>query len=346
MKAVSNFSVRLDGKVPIFLLVVSSLALLITAFRFNSDEPCNGFTIDAYSNHFDVGSTVFFSTKNAKNARTWEWNFGDNTPLDKTSGTFANHIYTQPGRYIITLTINNQCKQLINININNVIKDTLQKIYPTVIWPTGPIMVGQNLVFSDNTNGAHRWDWYFGEGKNSKQFNTKDVSFTFQSPGPVIVKLFINGDPNTFEERTIDVLDIPEQKIKAYTANPNNVIRPPKFDIKDKPSDESIFGNDNTGKPEAQTVSAPRLTNALFLSMVKGVVDKTVMERDFEPYLCGNKNVRVSFNGDDISFPECIQRLRKIKKFKSLKANAYTDRGTNCILGISIVYDKKTILGL
>jgi PKD domain len=351
MKATSTYSVRLDERVIISMLLISMLALLFTAFRYKSYKPCNGFQLKIYANYFDVGSTIFFKTTEAKDAEKWEWDFGDKTPVDKTSGPLVSHVYTQPGKYIISITINGQCKQYENISINNIVKDSAKIIVPQVIWPTGQIMVGQNVVFRDITYGANKWEWYIGEGKDSKRFVTKDVSYTFPTAGRVIVKLFVNGNPDAVEERIILINDIAAPKIAPFVVNRNNRFVPtrPPVDIKDKPDDASVFDS----RPEKPNVTpadakpqAARLTDQLFLQMIRGVVEKSVVLRDFDPYLCGNSNARVSFNGDDIGFSECISRLQKIKKLKSLKANAYTDPGTNCILSISIVYEKRTFLGL
>ncbi len=352
MKGTSTYSVRLDEKVILSMLFVSVLALLFTAFRYKSYKPCNGFQLKIYANYFDVGKTIFFKTTEAKDAEKWEWDFGDKTEVDKTSGPLVSHIYTQPGKYIISITINGQCKQYQNISINNVIKDSAHIIVPQVIWPTGSITVGQNVVFRDITYGADRWEWYIGEGKDSKRFTTKDVSYTFPAAGRVVVKLFVNGNPDALQERTIIVDDKPVPKVVPFVNKNNNIGFPsrPQIDIKDKPGDNSILDNrperPNTAAPADAKPQAARLTDQLFLQMIRGVVEKSVMLRDFDPYICGNSNVRVSFNGDDIGFSECIARLQKIKKLKSLKANAYTDPGTNCILSISIVYERRTFLGL
>ncbi len=355
MKGTSVYSVRLDEKVILSMLIISILALLFTAFRYKSYKPCSSFKLTIYANYFDVGNTIFFKTTEAKDAEQWEWDFGDKSEIDKTSGSIASHIYKQPGKYLVSITINGQCKQYENISINNVVKDSSQVIMPQVIWPYGPISVGQNVVFRDITYGANSWEWYIGEGKDSKRFVTKDVSYTFPQAGAVIVKLFVNGNPDAVQERTIMVDDLPASKtvpfVNKFAPPPVRQYRP-QVDIKDRPDDLSAF--DKIGEkpggsaPANAKPQAARLTDQLFLQMIRGVVEKSVMLRDFDPYLCGNSNTRVSFNGDDISFSECVSRLQKIKskKLKSLNAHAYTDPGTNCILSISIVYEKRTFLGL
>jgi PKD domain len=345
MKTTSTYSVRLDERVILTMFLVSLLALLFTAFRYKNYKPCNGFQLKIYANYFNVGNTIFFKATDTKNAEKWEWDFGDKTTRDKTSGPLASHVYTQPGQYIISLTINGQCKQYQTISINSAAKDSVHKIVPQVIWPTGQIFVGQNVVFRDITQGANRWHWYIGEGKDSKQFDTKDVPFTFTTAGRVIVKLFVNDNPDAMEERTIvvDNAPLPPKVVPFIIVNKANSNRPyqPLIEIKGEPGGPSAFDNAASAKPQAA-----RLTDQLFLQMVRGVIEKSVALRDFDPYLCGNSNVRVSFNGDDIGFSECISRLQKIKKLKSLQANAYTDPGTNCILSISIRYEKRTFLGL
>jgi hypothetical protein len=351
MKGTPSYSVRLDEKVILSMLFISVLALIFTAFRYKNYKPCNSFQLKIYANYFDVGNTIFFKTSEAKDAEKWEWDFGDKSPVDKTSGPLTSHIYKQPGKYIISITINGQCKQYENISINNVAKDSAHIIVPQVIWPTGPIAVGQNVVFRDITYGANRWEWYIGEGKDSKRFTTKDVSYTFPAAGPVVVKLFVNGNPDAVQERTITVDEVtPSKTIPFVNRNQPRLPFIPRsqIDIKDKPSDNSILDNrlEKSGSTATAKPQTARLTDQLFLQMIRGVIEKSITTRDFDPYLCGNGNVRVSFNGDDISFTECIAKLQKIKKLKSLKASAYTDPGTNCILNISIVYERRTFLGL
>lgn len=346
MRPSSAYSIRLDEKVIILMVTISILALFLTAFRYKNYKPCSAFQFTVYANYFNVGHHIFFKTTDVQNSRKWEWDFGDKTVPDKTSGPISTHVYKQPGRYIVTLTINGQCKQYQNVVIHNAVKDSVRSIIPQVMWPEDPVIAGQNVLFHDITNGANRWEWYIGEGKESKRFVTQDVEFTFSKPGLVPVKLFINGNIEYKLERIIKVENAALRK-RPY---PGNYARRrpyrPAMTIKDKPDNESLFDQEPQKLTGSTKPHAPQLTKELFLQMIRGVIGRTVSERDFAPYLCGNRDVRVSFNGDDISFPECIERLHKVKKVKSLKASAYTDGETNCILNISIVYERKTFLGL
>jgi PKD domain len=349
MKSTSTYSIRLDEKIIVSMLIVSFLALALTAFRYKNYKPCTAFNFTAYANYFNAGHYIFLKASDTHNAKSWEWDFGDKTPADKSSGPVTSHIYNQPGQYLITLTVNGSCKQYQNIVINSVPKDSIQYVIPQAIWPPEPVIVGQSVVFRDMTNGANRWEWYIGEGKESARFTTKDVVHTFKKAGLVPVKLFVNGNIDAKLERMIRVDDIPKVALPPRLQQGRPAGWPRNY-INDRPENDPLSGNNQAQQKPADDTKpqavAPKLTNESFLQMIRGVMGGKVFERDFDAYTCGNKNIRVSFNGDDISFPECIMRLQKLKKVKSLKASAYTNSGTNCITNISIVYEKKTFLGL
>ncbi len=346
----STFSVRLDEKVILTMIIVCILASFITAFRFKNDKPCANFEFSVTSNDYKVGHYIFFNTADTRTAQSWEWDFGDKTPTDKVSGPSATHIYKESGQYDITLTLNGKCKQFQSVNINSVAKDSIPFVIPQVIWPQDPLKVGQPVVFRDNTNGANRWEWYVGSGKDSKNFTSQDVPFTFERAGTYEVNLTVNGNADARLVKMIRVEGLPIAKAPTnYAGNTGGPRARPSNsgEIADAPSRPSQFGN-NAQNAAAAAPAKPQLaalTKERFLEMIQGVVDKTFLEQDFDPYMCGNTNVRVSFNGEDISFHEAIINLQGLKRLKSLKAIAFTNDGTNCIKRISIVTKKKGLFG-
>ena len=346
MKPNQTYSIRIDERIIMTMLVVSIIGLLLTAFRYKTDKPCSAYQFTLYANYFNTGNYIFFKASDTQNAQSWEWDFGDKTPLDKKSGPVTSHIYQQPGEYFITLTLNDRCKQYQKVVINSVQKDSIRYVIPQVIWPQNPVKIGQNVLFTDVTNGANKWEWYIGEGKESKRFITKEVAYTFLKAGVVPVKLFVNGNIDAKMEKLFTVENISVKnnnsaKRNRENVNPNNNLNR----INDKPFTDSYLDDRKPTVAAETKPMAPQLTEENFLKMIRGVIKGVLSEKDFEPYLCGNKNVKVSFNGDNISFYECIGRLQKIKRLKSLKASANTDSGTNCILSININYEKK-FLGL
>jgi PKD repeat protein len=344
MKA-STFSVRLDEKVILTMIIICIAASFVTAFRYSNDKPCVDFEFRVTSNDYKVGHYIFFNTADTKNADTWEWDFGDKTAIDKVSGPSATHIYNEAGQYDITLTINGKCKQFQSVNINNVIKDSIPFVIPQVIWPPDPIKVAQPVVFRDNTNGANRWEWYIGSGKDSKNFTSQDVPFTFEKPGTYEVNLMVNGNADARIVHMIKVEALPVTRAPInYAGNRGGDPAPQRTNrgvIPDAPSGPSQFSGNNQASATPAKPELQALTKEKFLEMIQGVVDKTFLEQDFDPYMCGNPNVRVSFNGEDISFHEAIINLQELRRLKSLKAIAFTNEGTNCIKRISIVTKKK-----
>jgi PKD domain len=329
------------------MFIVSILGLTVTAFRYKNDTPCAPFQFSLYANYFNTGHFIFFKASDTRNAKTWEWDFGDKTPVDKTSGPVTKHVYQQAGEYIISLKLDGNCKEYGKVVINNVQKDSIRYVMPQVVWPAEPVMADQDVLFNDITNGANSWEWYIGEGKESKRFVTKDVAYTFSKPGLVTVKLFVNGNKGAMAERVIKIED--NTLKNRQPVNRNRAARRPAnrySGISDKPSTEAYLDDVKPAEPVESKTMAPELTREYFLQMIRGVIKGVVFEKDFDPYMCNNKNIRVSFNGDDIGFTECISRLQKIKRLKSLKASAYTDSGTNCIINISIAYEKKKVLGI
>jgi hypothetical protein len=341
----STFSVRLDEKVILTMIIVSIVACFITAFRYKNDRPCNDFEFSVTSNDYKVGHYIFFNTTDTRNADSWEWDFGDKSPTDKLSGPSATHIYKDAGEYDITLTINGKCKQFQSININNVAKDSIPFVIPQVIWPQEPIKVGQPIVFRDNTNGANRWEWYVGSGKESKNFTTQDVPFTFEKAGTYEVNLMVNGNADARLIKMIKVENVAAPIVPRYyppvVRGGAVAHRADRGDIPDAPSGPSQFSNNSQANAAPAKPQLAPLTKERFLEMIQGVVDQTFLEQDFDAYMCGNPDVRVSFNGEDISFHEAIINLQNLRRLKSLKAIAFTNEGTNCIKRISIVTKKK-----
>ncbi len=340
----SFFSVRMDEKIVLSMLLFCVLACFITAFRYKNDKPCETVDFSVSANNYQVNNYISFSAISSRNADSWQWDFGDKSPLDIASGPYVTHIYKQAGNYDITLTINGKCNQIKSININTVIKDSIPFVIPQVIWPTEPILVGQNVLFRDLTSGAIRWEWYIGEGKDSKQMLTRDAAVTFDKPGNYIVKLIVNGNFDAKIEKTISV----KSPARPYTPPIYNAPpRQPTTDFDDFDKNKGIdkkppFEGPKTVLPQAPpTPIRITLTEAQFLKLIQGVVEGTVIEQDFAAYMCGNSNVRVFYNREDISFHDAIINLQNIKKYKSLEAIAFTNEGTGCIKRISIAVKKK-----
>ncbi len=342
----SRYNTRIDESVIITMLIISVVALMFMAFRHKNYKPCSSFDFSISANEFKTGQIIFLNAQSTLYAEKWSWDFGDKSPVDHKSGPITSHIYKEPGQYLITLTINGKCTDYKTVIIQSPTPTKKSSLVPQVVWPADPVEVGQKVLFSDVTNGAQVWEWYIGEGKESQRFITKDVLFTFSKAGTYPVQLIINNDFSTKQQRVIEVKESSTAKLKnpSYVPYQRNAgykprINKPIYDTPTNPALNQTTGQ-NADKPE-EKIALPDFEN-----MFRGVITGSVSSSGFSPYLCRGTNVPVSYNGDPVSFEECMKRLREIKKIKwlkSLKANVATYQGTNCIMSINLVVKEKTI---
>ena len=126
-----------------------------------------------------------FSDSTAK-AASWLWNFGDST--EQSAERNPTHRYSQPGKYIVSLTVNQTCQDLKPIEI--LPKAAMQLQLAQIQGPTGEVYIGDPVPFNELTPDATLWEWTFGEsGKVDKR--TKQTSYVFHTPGYKTVTVYI-----------------------------------------------------------------------------------------------------------------------------------------------------------
>jgi PKD repeat protein len=203
-------SYYLDSKVIHTMLLLSLAALLFMAFRYTNQKPCSfiDFTYRT-ANKLDAAFTrepVYFSAV-VQNASEWQWDFGDQSPVDKTSGPFVTHEYKQPGQYTVRLIVNNNCQEARTIHVNR--RETAgKKLVMRPYWPPTTLYAGREYYFVDSTAGANTWSWYFAD---EPRISRQSIAYQFLEPGPHKVVLVVNDDiENNRIEKTFTVL--PPQK--------------------------------------------------------------------------------------------------------------------------------------
>jgi PKD repeat protein len=340
----SSYSVRLDEKIILTMFLFCVFACFITAFRYKSDKPCEIVDFSVTSNKHEVDHYISFTAINISNADSWQWDYGDKTPVDKISGPYAKHIYKQPGEYEVTLTINGKCTLTKNININGLALDSIPTVIPQILWPVDPVLVGQAVLFRDLTNGATRWEWYIGEGEGSVKKYSKELTHTFTKPGSYNVTLFVNGFSDSTTKKVIRVGVVPRVIERPVYNGPPVIMQPQGGggggrrgdDIPEGPSGEGAVNTKYPPPPNTNKKERIELSNEDFFRMVQGVINKTYGENNFTPYLCGKSNIRVLYNGQDISLQEALENLKNGKRLILDEANAFTSKSTGCIESMSI----------
>jgi PKD repeat protein len=141
------------------------------------------------------GVAVSFTNLSTGPIATWSWNFGD---LGTSAEQNPVHTYAAPGIYTVTLTVSG----------SNGSGTKMRTDYITVTNPPTAGFVGAptsgsvplTVLFSDQSSGATRWSWNFGDGGTSA---LRNPAHTYTMPGVFAVSLTAtNGCTSNTSTRT------------------------------------------------------------------------------------------------------------------------------------------------
>lgn len=139
-------------------------------------------------------------TNTSPNTNSLTWNFGDG---NVSSAQFVNHCYTQPGNYAVTLMVtdNNGCTATIT-------KNNLIHVYPVPaaafsFSPLSPTVLTP-VNFIDQSVGAIKWQWNFGDENASFSSNQNPV-FSYTNSGCYPVELVIKNEYGCIDSAEIEV---------------------------------------------------------------------------------------------------------------------------------------------
>jgi PKD repeat protein len=244
----------------IVILLVAGGIFAVKRFM-GADSGCPKLTYTISSNNILAGETIHFED-NTADANEWMWEFGDGGTSDAQSGEYT---YKSAGEYTITLKINGKCSETASIKVaelNISSNDTAQK----TVEIRGPAscMVGESVQFGNNTPGATKWEWQFGESGSNDKFE-QNPSYTYESPGSYTVVLRV--DASKTEGRH-------------------------KITVSPKPAASASSG----GGAPAPKLSGAEL-KAKFESITKGNIEN-VYNNMLKAYFCNNNQAEVVINGE------------------------------------------------
>lgn len=139
--------------------------------------PTNAFT----ANTPCLGDTTNFIDQTGNNPISWEWDFGDGSPLSNDQN--PAHLYNSGGFYDISLiTVN-------NYNCSDTLQQQIQ-IYglPTSDFSFNAVCLGSNTQFTNNSIDDVSWQWSFGDGSSDLNENPIHV---YNSSGSFDVSLVV-----------------------------------------------------------------------------------------------------------------------------------------------------------
>lgn len=291
----------LDKNLLIGLGAIILIALSIFLLRSCSREECPAKIEFTFSGDLLAGTEVQFDDL-TDGAKEWDWDFGDQSHAYTRNPT---HKFEKEGVYRIVLHVNGRCEGLKEISIQPaaavIVIDTPTLPVATIIGPT-ECTVGESVHFRDASSIATSWEWMFNE-TGVVDATTRDVYYTYKSPGSYTVVLIINGKSEQVQH-----------KIK---------VKPPK---KEKT-------NGGGGAPPAKKV----MDSGFFILTMKKIALRQEKFSVFEPFFCGDKSVKITLpDKSSKSLMVFCSEVFRDEKFSGSSASFVTDPETGCITSVKL----------
>ncbi|MBI4931762.1 MAG: PKD domain-containing protein [Bacteroidetes bacterium] len=172
---------------------------------FIADSVCEGLPTSFTDLSLVSGGTI----------STWNWNFGDGTPID--NGMNPSHIYSSDGNYNVTLTVssNNGCISSLTIPVIVFQLPAADFSYS----PGSPIGLSDDVSFTDiSIGGAVQWWWDFGDTATSLSQNPIHV---FTDIGTYVITLIVATNHGCMDtvQRPLEIQDYTFYIPNAFTPN-------------------------------------------------------------------------------------------------------------------------------
>lgn len=154
--------------------------------------------------------TVSFTNNTGGSATRYEWDFGDGSGSTLAAPT---HVYSTPGRYTAVLTAfgpggSVSTSRLVDVGGGNALIAAVRTAVTTVVEGaapavgfsyarvsgSGPLTAPVDVRFTNESVGATRWQWDFGDGNKSAEANP---TYTYYRAGTYEVRLTAIGPGGT-----------------------------------------------------------------------------------------------------------------------------------------------------
>ena len=314
--------------------------------KFIGSVDCENSTFYIVAKNRLVGETIEFYNE-TPNATTWEWNFGDNSKnqFDKN----VTHHYKNPGKYRITLTINDNCVTYKDIVIKSVGDLAERSRKPEIIAPR-VVKVGEEVIFDYYYSGSDifSWEWSFGETSRLDDTESNPV-YIYKTPGIKKVSLIVNGNVSKITSQTILVK--PKDPIVADALVEDVEIKPLKLrpgPAQIDPAEEYAMtlpvvppsSKKKANKSDKNKKTAPKISEEQFELLLHQVAKQSKTKDDFGTFLCEDYKIPVLINDSKIMpFDEFCKKIAgKTLKISNIRLSTNDD---NCIINVEINYKVK-----
>ncbi len=166
------------------------------------------------------------STHNATSITTWQWNFGDGSPLlIENSVSNARHIFNQFNDYNVTLqVINNRgCTSI--PTTKNITVHPLPRVsftLPIVCLPEGKAAFANLTALPNGSNNGIQYRWKFGDAAASPVGSDtsilKDPVYNYRNLGNYTVRLIAQTDQQCIDSLDQTVTEVYPQPRASFTS--------------------------------------------------------------------------------------------------------------------------------
>jgi parallel beta-helix repeat protein len=202
--------------------------------------------------------TVQFIDTSTGNPTSWQWNFGDGSTSSLQS---PSHVYTEPGKYTVTLTISNaQGSNTMMMGDLIYVRNTP----PTADFSGTPLAGAAPLSvqFSDESTGnaITQWHWDFGDGTTSVGANNNPIH-VYQTQGLYTVILVASNDGGSSTESKPAYVNVSNFAPTAdFTAVPSSGSVPLNVQFTDQSSGSGLNYLWQFGDGQTSTIQNPTHT--------------------------------------------------------------------------------------
>jgi hypothetical protein len=342
---------NIDIRVIFFFAVLLLIGIVAFIIQFFNHVDCEEVKFYIFSDNSQSEESIEFNDK-THNAKSWQWDFGDGSALDKRQHTF--HVYKKPGKYNVTLIINGDCMHTKEL----VLKDKYAADKwgtPQIITPK-TITAGQPTYFRSMSDEAKTWEWAFGENRRGIDETSANPVYTFSTPGEKTITLVINGDFSRVAKKVIYVHPRVIKKtnpldVTSYVYEKNaEDFSLPRGPAKVDPLEQMLQFVPVAPKAKTQKDSiipikkAPKISEDQFEILLNKVAEGSKVKDDFSDYLCDDLDIPVVKNDNDLLTFAQLCAAMKGKKIKIESIRLSKDKTNNCIKGMSINYKVKKYL--
>ena len=169
-------------------------------------------TADAGENQVvEPDTVVTFNGSNSNDpdggSITFEWDFGDGSPADTTSGAIAEHTYSTADTYTVTLTVTDDEFETATDTVQVVVSSSTEPQDPIINLAAPSTALTNEDIFLDASTsydpdgGTIGYEWDIGDDGTID--STDDaITTSFTSPGTKTIKLTVTDDEGVSVETT------------------------------------------------------------------------------------------------------------------------------------------------